>query len=127
MCDGSRHPSDTIEGKHHILDNDLVMGCACPIPPRVIAGGQTIAGQDNTGFGSTPDAASQAAQQTKQYDKQFTLTDANGTPCADTYYTAKLPDGSLVTGVTDSEGKTDRFPTQGAQKVALYIGHRENV
>lgn len=65
---------------------------------------------------------SQAAQ---QYDEQFTLQDANGRALADTYYTVGLAPGSLVHGVTDHMGRTDRYATGGAQRLRVYLGHRE--
>jgi len=72
-------------------------------------------------------AASQAAQQAKQYDEQFVLKDASGTPMPDTYYTVKMPTGELRQGVTDADGKTERIVTDGAQPLDVFLGHREEV
>jgi uncharacterized protein (DUF2345 family) len=60
------------------------------------------------------------------YDEQFTLVDAKGTPLADTYYTVRHPSGTLTHGTTDSLGRTQRYETDGAQRIAVYVGHREN-
>ncbi|WNC94370.1 hypothetical protein RI103_29795 [Paraburkholderia sp. FT54] len=73
--------------------------------------------------------ASQAARQqtARQYDEQFTLHDANGYVLHDTYYTVHLPSGSLAHGVTDHMGRTERYATEGTQRLRVYLGHREHV
>ncbi|MBB5511303.1 hypothetical protein HDG35_007605, partial [Paraburkholderia sp. JPY681] len=43
----------------------------------------------------------------------------------DTYYTVRLPSGSLVHGITDGLGRTERYKTNGAQSIYVYLGHRE--
>ncbi|WP_322028450.1 PAAR domain-containing protein [Paraburkholderia sp. J76] len=59
------------------------------------------------------------------YDQQFTLRDAQGSPLADTYYTVRMPSGELRHGVTGSSGLTERYETDGAQSIQIYLGHRE--
>ncbi|WP_322061471.1 PAAR domain-containing protein [Paraburkholderia sp. J63] len=65
------------------------------------------------------------AAESGQYDEQFTLHDARGRVLRDTYYTLRLRSGSLVHGVTDQMSRTERYATEGAQRVGMYLGHRE--
>lgn len=58
------------------------------------------------------------------FDQQFTLRDANGSPLPDTYYTARMPSGELRHGVTNSRGLTERYETDVAQSIKIYLGHR---
>ncbi|MGF6367794.1 hypothetical protein OKW40_000544 [Paraburkholderia sp. RAU6.4a] len=60
-----------------------------------------------------------------RFDQRFTLTDAGGNALPDTYYTARLPSGELVHGITDLQGRTKRYRTEGARSIHLFIGHRE--
>ncbi|MBB5470344.1 hypothetical protein OKW30_005709 [Paraburkholderia sp. Clong3] len=59
------------------------------------------------------------------HDEQYTLKDSDGHVMPDTYYTVRLPSGSLVHGVTDRLGRTKRYETNGAQSIHIYLGHRE--
>ncbi|ADG19488.1 hypothetical protein BC1002_5563 [Paraburkholderia atlantica] len=59
------------------------------------------------------------------HDEQYTLKDGDGRIMRDTYYTVRLPSGSLVHGVTDGLGRTKRYKTNGAQSIYVYLGHRE--
>jgi type VI secretion system secreted protein VgrG len=59
-----------------------------------------------------------------QYDQQFTFHDANGLVLANTYYTVKLPSDELRHGITDSQGRTERYETGGAQSIKFYMGHK---
>ncbi|MBC8748732.1 hypothetical protein OKW43_001757 [Paraburkholderia sp. WC7.3g] len=59
------------------------------------------------------------------FDQRFTLTDTGGNALPDTYYTARLPSGALVHGITDLQGRTKRYQTEGARSIHLFIGHRE--
>jgi uncharacterized Zn-binding protein involved in type VI secretion len=60
------------------------------------------------------------------HDEQFALRDANGRILANTFYTIRFPSGALVHGVTDESGYTGRYTTDGAQRLAVYPGHRED-
>ncbi len=59
------------------------------------------------------------------YDEQFLLHGGDGQALADTYYTLRLSDGSLIHGSTDASGRTARHATSDARTVAVYLGHRE--
>jgi hypothetical protein len=61
----------------------------------------------------------------RTYDERFTLRDRGGRVLCDTYYTVRLPSGKLIHGVTDSLGRTERYATDEAQRLTLYLGHRE--
>jgi type VI secretion system secreted protein VgrG len=60
------------------------------------------------------------------HDEQFILKDGTGKPLAGMAYTAKLPSNQIVHGVTDEDGKTERFETDNAQKIDIHIGHIDN-
>lgn len=59
------------------------------------------------------------------YDQPFTLRDAKGLPLADTYYTVGMSSGELQHGTTDSRGNTERYTTDGAQSIKVYLGHKQ--
>lgn len=113
------------------LDGDIVL-CACATPPRIVA---SLAGEswcedrdEGHSRGANPSVAQSASAGSapKRYDEQFMLRDAKGSPLADTYYTIALQ-GTLVRGVTDSSGRTERYKTDGAQSVRIYLGHKQEV
>ncbi|SMG21007.1 hypothetical protein [Paraburkholderia susongensis] len=60
------------------------------------------------------------------YDQRFTLTDAAGKVLADTYYTIRKPGGKPIHGTTDSEGRTAKHVTDGAQSIRIYLGHKQD-
>lgn len=59
----------------------------------------------------------------KVFDEQFVLVDDNKRVLYETPYTVKLPSGELFHGMTDLEGRTRRFVTDGAQPLEIQIGH----
>ncbi|WP_211462418.1 PAAR domain-containing protein [Collimonas silvisoli] len=119
--------------KPHI--HKIIQGSSnCPTP-----NGQSIAlHNDETSCGATLIAAGapniNAAisfltrlekSETQKYDEQFLVADDEGNTLADMPYTVKLASGELVHGVTDDEGKTERFFTDDAQKLEIHLGHIE--
>lgn len=44
---------------------------------------------------------------------------------ADFPYTVKLRSGAFTHGVTDTQGRTKRYATDGAQPIEVYLGHHE--
>jgi len=44
---------------------------------------------------------------------------------ANIYYTISLPSGELRHGTTDSEGRTARYQTNGAQNITIHLGHKQ--
>ena len=55
--------------------------------------------------------------QAERFDEQIRFVNALGTPLGNVKYTLKLDDGSMVSGMTDAEGRTKRVVT--AQPVAV--------
>ncbi|WP_175148070.1 hypothetical protein [Paraburkholderia ultramafica] len=100
--------------------------CKCAQAPRIIAVyGRSWTIQNNSDS-ETRTVASRATSQSAPsviYDEQFTLKDGNGMPLPDTYYTIRLPSGELAHGVTDSQGRTERYPTSDAQQISIPVGH----
>lgn len=123
------HRSATMMGKQQALDGDICI-CKCDPPPICLASQDSafhafdsheLAGTEFTTH-STPSASSVC----NAYDEQFALKDATGKRLSDTYYTVRLPSGGLMHGITDSQGRTCRYPTDSAERVAVYLGHRES-
>ncbi|CAB3802038.1 hypothetical protein LMG28614_05531 [Paraburkholderia ultramafica] len=105
------------------VGGDFVI-CNCADHPRIIAvyGRSWIIHDRGNAESSRADVT---PTQRLKYDEQFTLTDAAGNALSNTYYTVRMPSGELVHGVTDPSGKTARYETDDAHRLALYIGHRE--
>ena len=110
-------------GRRQAVGGDLVL-CKCADPPRIIAVyGRKWMIHDRGDETHAPVA--KAPAQSLPYDEQFTLTDAAGKALADTSYTVRMPSGELRHGVTDSQGRTERYKTKGAQSIRIYLGHRQ--
>jgi PAAR motif len=108
-------------GRSMVKDLDPVH-CPCR-KNRVFASG-------NSPFDYETGGSSEPVQQStpKQvYDEQFTLQDATGKALPYTYYTVQMPSGELRHGVTDSLGQTERYETEGAQRLMVLLGHRESI
>lgn len=114
---------DRVNSRRQAVGGDIVL-CKCPDHPRIIATYGRSWKITDRGEETLAPVARAPAQQLA-YDEQFTLTDAAGKALADTYYTVRLPSGELQHGVTDSSGRTTRYTTDGAQRLRVYIGHRE--
>ncbi|WP_322061140.1 PAAR domain-containing protein [Paraburkholderia sp. J63] len=112
-------------GRVVAIQGDSVL-CPCG-NNRVIAGPDVGCFLDieTTAPSTTESSATRFHSGIVPYDEQFTLHDAIGRILRDTYYTLRLPSGSLVRGVTDQMGRTERHATEGAQRVRVYLGHRE--
>jgi hypothetical protein len=110
----------TDEGQPFVRDLDKVL---CPCRKNVVFayGGSTSFYYDNETSAMATAAPSQSTR-AATYDEQFTLRDGNGSILADTYYTIKSG-GVQVHGVTDTSGRTTRYPTDGAKRVSVYLGH----
>lgn len=112
-------------GRRQAVGGDIVL-CKCATHPRIIAVyGRSWMIHDRDQEKKTAPVARTPAQ-ILTYDQQFTLTDATGKAIANTWYTVRMPSGDLLHGVTDSSGKTARYKTDAAQRLALYLGHRES-
>ncbi|WP_052409622.1 PAAR domain-containing protein [Paraburkholderia oxyphila] len=111
-------------GQPYVKDMDRVL-CPCGKNFVLASSGSNTFYSESKGEAKTekPVAPTRAGT----YDEQFTLRDVKGSPLADTYYTVRMPSGELVHGITDSQGRTRRYPTDNAQRVVIYLGHREIV
>lgn len=112
-------------------DGDTVL-CNCPTPPRIVAelAGESWCDDEAEACATREakraiDAAPTGKNAATLCDEQFTLSDRTGRVLRDTYYTLRLPSGELLHGVTNSIGRTTRYRTDGAQRLAVYLGHRE--
>lgn len=119
----------TFEMGEIALDGDIVL-CACAAPPRIKAklSGESWCTDEAEQHAALAQRAALLAAGTNdasRHDEQFTLRDASGRALAATNYTIRFPSGSLVHGVTDQEGHTARYKTNGVQNIAVCLGHRE--
>lgn len=110
-------------GRLQAVGGDIVL-CKCTDRPRIIAVyGRNWMIHD---WGEEKAASvAKAPAQNLAYDQQFTLSDAAGKALVNTWYTVRMPSGELLHGVTDSQGRTERHETDGAQSVRIYLGHKQ--
>ena len=108
-------------------DDDIVL-CQCASPSRIVA---SLSGDswcddmvEELGMVTTGDvdARSSAAM---SFDEQFLIRDTNGNSLSGMHYTIKVPSGVLWHGITDSEGRTARYQTNGARNIAIHLGHKK--
>ncbi|CAM2163652.1 PAAR motif-containing protein [Paraburkholderia sacchari] len=113
------------KGRVAVINGDHVL-CPCG-KNRVIA--SPTAGMfihlDKGAASTTARGTSNGSDELLNYDEQFTLRDAKGRALANTFYTVRFPTGELVHGVTDATGSTGRYATDGAYRIAVYLGHGE--
>lgn len=67
-----------------------------------------------------------SAEPLEVFDEQYAFEDENKKALHDMPYTVKLPSGEFFHGVTDLEGRTKRFATNGDQLLEIHIGHRSS-
>lgn len=120
------HQSATMNGKQQALEGDLCL-CKCDPPPVLLASQDSAWHEfEAQKLGEAADAGeSMADRYPGRYDEQFMLRDAKGSLLPDTYYTVRMPSGELRHGVTDLQGRTERYETKGAQSIRIYLGHKE--
>ncbi|RKT26453.1 putative Zn-binding protein involved in type VI secretion [Paraburkholderia sp. RAU2J] len=128
ICNIPPYRPMVLRGKQVALENDICL-CKCEPPPRLIASQNTSSMSFDSGelaamgYTSNGTRILQAAADAL-YDEQFTLTDSVGTPLPNTYYTIIRP-GDVLHGTTDSQGRTARYQTNGAQHISIHLGHRQ--
>lgn len=87
------------------------------------------AGNSNAFYSESKDEAQTetrgSSRRTDTCREQFMLCDAKGSPLAYTYYTVRMTSGELRQGVTDLQGRTERFETKGAQSIRIYLGYKQ--
>ena len=124
---GPRWPGTAVNGKAWALSGDINI-CGCNPPPIFYAErgmSMSFTSEQVTALMNNDASTSVRQTQTAQYYEQFTLRDAYGRVLCGTYYTIRLPSGSLVHGITDEVGRTERYATECAQRLSVYLGHRE--
>jgi uncharacterized Zn-binding protein involved in type VI secretion len=112
------------KGRVAVINGDHVL-CPCG-KNRVIAGpdaGMFVHLDGGAAKKAAPESTG-ASDEFLCYDEQFALRDATGVALADTCYTVRLPSGELTHGTTDTQGRTARYSTDGAQPLTVYLGHR---
>lgn len=67
--------------------------------------------------------APRSAAEAMPFDEQFVLFNEEKHVLAQVPYTVKLPSGELVRGFTDLDGRTERYVTNAAQAIEIYLGH----
>ncbi len=119
-----------VDGVEIALSDDLCI-CGCNPPPRLVSSNRGLA---THGFSAEelgdPAAAPwlahaghDPADYALPFDEQFLLQDGNGKPLAGVFFSVKLPTGKIVHGTTSNSGLTDRYTTEGAADLELYLGH----
>ncbi|WP_083941320.1 PAAR domain-containing protein [Pseudoduganella violaceinigra] len=68
-------------------------------------------------------AATSGGKDEQPHDEQFFLKDKDGVILSGMPYTVILPSGQRIHGVTDGDGRTGRYSTQGAQYIEVCLGH----
>jgi hypothetical protein len=115
-------------GRRQAVGGDEV-ACKCASRPRIIA----VYGQKFMITGVNVNNAVPVAKpavtngiSAAVFDEKVILQDRNGSPLPDTFYTIKLPSGDLRHGITDSQGRTARYATNGAHNISIYPGHHQD-
>jgi len=72
---------------------------------------------------AAPPRAMHDAAQKAVFDEQFVLIDEEGAALADMPFTVRLLSGEIQRGITDSEGRTGRYVTDGSQPIEVHLGH----
>jgi hypothetical protein len=108
-------------------DGDIVL-CNCETPPRIVA---KLAGEswcDDEDYSAVARATSgpqSFAGQRATCDEQYTLMDSQRRPLAGVRYRVRVGSNIVASGVTDSQGITQRIATDAAKRLVLEIagGH----
>lgn len=74
-------------------------------------------------FAAMPAATS--SEDPAAFDEQFRFLDDDGLPLAKLPYSVKFSSGEVVEGITDDDGRTERYVTDGAQMIEIFVGHHQ--
>ena len=115
--------SMSFKGKQVALENDLGM-CKCKPTPRLIASQSTMSQSMDANTLAAQGYAPSGAPLLRHHDEQMTLRD-RGTrrALANVQYRIKDDSGVIASGVTDSNGRTQRITTDAAWNVVVEIAH----
>lgn len=115
-----------VDGAAVALDGDRTSCGAILISSQSATSYHGYGGNASSASSAQSEAVEENAVEDKQHDEQFLLNDGAGRPLSNSYYTAKLSTGELVHGVTDENGKTERYATNSAHQIEIHIGHQDN-
>ena len=107
-------------GRAAVVNGDHVL-CPCG-KNRVFAGvdaGMFIHTDAGARSANAPGTAQPAPR--KRYDEQFVLTNHAGKPLAGVRYRVRVGPNVIVTGTTDSGGRTQRIVTDDAKRICLDV------
>lgn len=110
-------------GRRQAVGGDFV-ACKCTQRPKIIPiYGRSFVIRD---AGAPPHTQpSEDVTPNTAYDERYTLTNSEGLPLAGVRYRARINAQCVVSGVTDSAGRTQRINTEGARHLTLEIGYPE--
>jgi uncharacterized Zn-binding protein involved in type VI secretion len=105
------------DGLPMVKDGDMVM---CPCRKNFVC-----ASSNSTAFYSDSKGDSQATPPPKEvvFIQQYTITDREGRPVANTRYRVSIDSRIVASGVTDSSGKTAVITHDSARRLTLDIAH----
>lgn len=122
LCNNGPHTPMTFDGKRQIgLEGDLCI-CKCNPPPRLIASRQDMSmsftADELAAMGYKPNGAPMV------FDEQFVLVHhRTGRPLEGVRYWITKASGKVTSGVTDTQGRTQRITTDRAERLSLEIEH----
>lgn len=105
----------------HAVGGDIVL-CKCDQPPRVVPVHARRRKYIDSGRAlATVLQASSPKDQRSSHDEQFTVMDRNGRPLVSVRYRARIGSKVVASGVTDSQGRTQRINAESAKRITLEI------
>ena len=127
-CKGAYKIFATGEGmseqrRNVVLDGDSVL-CPCGNNKVLIGSNPGVFLTPTAGYSAPRKSVESATTHETIHDEQFILTDGAGDPLPKTYYTIHLSTGEMKHGITDSQGRTARYETNGARNVSVHLGHK---
>jgi uncharacterized Zn-binding protein involved in type VI secretion len=123
VCDGPRWSFTGPDGRQAALSDDICL-CKCNPYPRLVAS-QTYMSMHTDGSPGTGTSAGSGAS-SLPHDEQFLLRDkATGEPLANTRYQVRTASGNVISGITDSSGRTQRVQTDAAEQLVFHLLHGE--
>lgn len=115
--------SMSFRGKQVALENDLGM-CKCKPTPRLIASQSTMSQSKDANTLAAQGYAPSGASLLRHHDEQITLRDCSTRRAlANVRYRIKDGSGVIASGMTDSNGRTQRITTDAAWNVVVEIAH----
>jgi uncharacterized Zn-binding protein involved in type VI secretion len=124
VCDGPRWAWSGENGREAALSDDLCL-CKCSPPPRLLASQTTMSmHMDALPGAGAGGAAAAEGQFALPHDEQFLLRDkATGEVLANVPYQVRTASGDVISGVTDSSGRTQRINTTAAETLVFHLLH----